>query len=153
MKHKDKKKGIWKDKQNRKPKRNRNNRWKDKPFTCNMLMLLFSWNKSKEARQERTAKTQGRFQKQRTKQQGRKKKTKREREREREVKKEKWMKPRRKKGRHREMNKNNPFSEEKHCFSKNQKKTKKQKGLGKTSPKHTCRVALTPNPRRKRREE
>ena len=45
-----------------------------KPFTSNILMLLLlSWNKSKETRQERTAKKQERSQKE-TKEQGRTKK-------------------------------------------------------------------------------
>ena len=59
------------------------------------------------------------------------------------------MKQRRKKGRHRDVNKNNPFSWGKQCFFVNKKN--KKKGLGATAPKHTCRVALTPNPRKKRR--
>ena len=54
------------------------------------------------------------------------------------------MKPRRKKGRHREMNKHNPYSGEKQCFCKQtNKKQKEKKGLGPTAPKHTCRVAST----------
>ena len=66
------------------------------------------------------------------------------------------MKPRRKKGRLRKMNKNNPFLGEKAGFCKNKKtnnKTNKKMGLGPAAPKHTCRVALTPNPKRKRRKE
>ena len=54
------------------------------------------------------------------------------------------MKPRRKKGRHREMNKNNPFSGGTTVFCKQtNKKQKEKKGLGPTAPKHTCRVAST----------
>ena len=52
------------------------------------------------------------------------------------------MKPRRKKGRHREINKNNPFSGVKTVFLYTDKQ-KEKKGLGPTAPQHTCRVAST----------
>ena len=76
--------------------KNRNNWWK-KPFKCN----IFSWNKRKETRQERTTK-KTRKEKSTRKQGINKKNKKQERQR---VKKEKWKKPRRKKGIHWEMNK------------------------------------------------
>ena len=51
------------------------------------------------------------------------------------------MKPRRKKGRHREIT---FFSGGKQCFCKQtNKKQKEKKGLRPTAPKHTCRVAST----------
>ena len=101
-----------------------------------MLLLLLSWNKSKETRQERTAKKQERSQKE-TKEQGRTKKLNK-RKRETGNEKEKWRKPRRKKLRHWEMNKNNPFSGGKQCFCKQtNKKTKRKERFRANCPKNT----------------
>ena len=156
MKNRDKRKGLERQ-ENRKPKRNRTNWWK-KPFTSNilMLLLLLSWNKSKETRQEKTAKKQERSQKE-TKEQGRTKKiNKRKRERERETgnEKEKWRKPRRKKVRHWKMNNNNPFSGGKQCFCKQtNKKTKRKERLRANCPKTHVQGCVDPSWRRKRRKE
>ena len=113
-------------------------------------MLLLSWNKSKETRQERTAKKQGRSQKE-TKEQGRTKEKKQEKERDKSEK-EKWMKPRRKKGRHWEINKNNPFSGVKTVFS-TQTKNKKKDRFRANCPKTHVQGCVDPNSRRKRGKE
>ena len=114
----------WKDKAKQDPPPNKEKSKiidENKPFTSNILML--TRNKSKETRQEKNKKNK----------EGHKKKTARketnkklEKERERESEKEKCMKPRRKKGRHREINKNNPFAAgKKSVFVKRPKKEKK----------------------------
>ena len=83
---------------------------------------------------------------------GKKNKTKRERERETESEKEKWMKPRREKGRHREMNKNNPFSGGTTVFCKQTNKKQKNKFRA-NCPKTYVQGCVNPNSRRKRRKE
>ena len=107
-------------------------------------MLLLSWNKAKKQGKKEHQK-KGKSQKE-TKKQGRTKKIKK-RKRETGNEKEKWRKPRRKKVRHWEMNKTNPFSGGKQCICKltnqNTKRKERKKGLGPTAPKHTCRVAST----------
>ena len=60
------------------------------------------------------------------------------------------MKPRRKKGRHREMNKNNPFSGEKECFVKRQKR---KEGFRANFPKPHVQGCVDPTPKKKRRKE
>ena len=123
------------------------------PFTSNIFMLLLlSWNKSKATRQERTAKKQERSQKE-TKKQGRTKKINK-RKRETGNEKEKWRKPRRKKVRHWEMNKNNPFSGGKQCFCKQtNKKTKRKERFRANCPKTHVQGCVDPSWRRKRRKE
>ena len=103
-----KKKGIWKTKQNRKTQKTEIIDEK-KPFKCN----LFSWNKRKETRQERTTKKQGR-----KNQQENKNKQKKQETRETESEKGKVKKPRRKKGRHWEMNKITCFQGKNSVFAK-----------------------------------
>ena len=93
-------KGIWKAKQNRKPQKTEKID-ENKPFKCNSF--FFFVNKRKETRQEKTIKN-----KEGKNQQESKEKTKKNRKQDRErqrVKKEKWKKPRKKNGRHWEMNK------------------------------------------------
>ena len=128
--NKDKKRDL-NDKTNRKPKETEQID-KEKPFKSDTLKLFFSWNKSKETRQEKTANKQGRKQIM-TRNKEKKINKKRERERERErAKKEKWKKPRGKKGRHWEMNKNNPFSGENSVFEKKENQWKIRSKCSKT---------------------
>ena len=61
------------------------------------------------------------------------------------------MKPRRKKGRHREMNKNNLFQGEKQCFCK--QTNKKERRVRTNCPKTHVQGYVDPNPRQKRRKE
>ena len=82
------------------------------------------------------------------------KKNKQEKERETGNEKEKWRKPRRKKLRHWEMNKNNPFSGGKQCFCKQtNKKTKSKERFRANCPKTHVQGCVDPSWRRKRRKE
>ena len=83
-----------------------------------------------------------------TKKQGRTKKTNKRR-RETESEKEKWMKPRRKKGRHREMNN----SGENSVFVNKQKILKRKERFRANCPKTHVQGCVDPSARRKRRKE
>ena len=103
----------------------------------------FHETKAKKQGKKEEQKKQGRS---KQKKQGKKRETRKKKKRERECEKAKWMKPRRKKGRHRAVNKNNPFSKGKTVFCKKTTKTQKEKkGLGLIAPKHTC----NPKPKKK----
>ena len=64
------------------------------------------------------------------------------------------MKPRRKKGRHREMNKNNPFQGEKQCFEKKtrQNKTKRKEAFRPNCPKTHVQGCVDPKPKKKKQK-
>ena len=135
MKNRDKKKGLERQSKTENPK-------ETETLMKRYLSHLIFWcccchgTKVKKQGKKEQQKKQERSQK--TKQQGRKKKKQEKNKRERVSKKEKWMKPRRKKGRHREMNNDNPLSGGKQCSCKqrNKKKPKEKKGIGPTAPKH-----------------
>ena len=133
-KHKVKEKGF--ERKRRQTTPNRKDWWK-RNFKFSILMLFFSWNKSKETR-ERNKKTKTRKQneaKKKEKQEGRKKKHKREAEKE-EVKKRGEKRLRRNKGRHWKNKQKCPYlgGKNRH-FSvgskqrKGKKKTKNKEGL------------------------
>ena len=121
-------------KQNRKPQKT------EESMKINLSNVIFDvvFHEQKQSNKARKNNKTTRKEK-KTRKQGRKKQEtrKREIEREREKEKEKWKKPRRKNGRHWEMNKDNPFSGvKKSVFVKRPKKQKIRRVEGQL-PKNT----------------
>ena len=103
-------------------------------------MRFFSWNKSKETRQEITAKKTRKDKKQENKKG--KKKTRNKKERNRE-----WRRRSERSQRERETlrnEQNNPFSGKTCVFVKRRKTQNTKKGWKPTAPKHTCRDCFFP---------
>ena len=101
--------------------------------------MLFFFVTQKQTRQEKTANKQGKDKKRNKKTRKGQKNKKQEKERHR-VKKEKWKKPRRKKGRHWEINQNNPFSGENSVFVKRHKHKILRRVEGQQPQNTTCKV-------------